>query len=180
MASSSPSSPSAPAAPATPLTPGALRARIQKARDLVATLSERLVWLPPLVARVALGVVFVQTGWGKLHSLEQVTRFFQSLGIPAASVQAPFVAGVEFVGGLLLVAGLATRFAAVPLMGTMVVAILTAQWPHLHGIGDLFGLVELAYLMLFLWLAIAGAGTVSLDHVLTRSRSRAAASITVK
>jgi putative oxidoreductase len=142
-------------------------------RQLGEGLTRKLAWLPPALARLALGVVFVQTGWGKLHSLDQVTAFFQSLGIPAASVQAPFVAGVEFVGGLLLIAGLATRLAAVPLAGTMVVAILTAQLKNVHGVGDLFGLLEFGYLIVFVWLAIAGPGALSLDHLIARRRARA-------
>ena len=134
--------------------------------------TRRLTWLPPALARLALGVVFVQTGWGKLHSLDQVTAFFQSLGIPAASVQAPFVAGAEFVGGLLLLAGLATRLAAVPLAGTMVVAILTAQLKNVHGVGDLFGLLEFVYLIVFVWLAIAGPGPISIDRLIARATKR--------
>jgi putative oxidoreductase len=132
--------------------------------------TRRLAWLPPALARLALGVVFVQTGWGKLCSLDQVTAFFQSLGIPGAAIQAPFVAGVEFVGGLLLVAGLGTRLAAVPLAGTMVVAIATAQLANVHGVGDLFGLLEFVYLIVFVWLAIAGPGALSLDHLIARRR----------
>jgi putative oxidoreductase len=139
--------------------------------NLLARL-DRLSWLPPLLARLALGIVFVQTGWGKLHSLDQVTAFFQSLGIPAASIQAPFVAGVEFVGGLCVLVGLGTRFAAVPLAGTMVVAILTAQLKNVHGVGDLAGLVEVAYLLLFAYLAIGGAGRVSVDHWIAQRRGR--------
>jgi putative oxidoreductase len=143
---------------------------LDRLRRLAEDLTRRLAWLPPALARLALGVVFVQTGWGKLHSLDQVTAFFQSLGIPAASVQAPFVAGVEFVGGLLLLAGLGTRLAAVPLAGTMVVAILTAQLENVHGVGDLLGLLEVMYLIVFVWLAIAGPGALSVDHLLARRR----------
>jgi putative oxidoreductase len=147
---------------------------LQRIFDLTDDATRHLAWLPPALARLALGVVFVQTGWGKLHSLDQVTQFFQSLGIPAASVQAPFVAGVEFFGGLALIAGLATRLAAVPLAGTMVVAILTAQLKNVHGIGDLFGLIELVYLVLFVWLAIAGPGALSIDHWITWRRRASA------
>jgi putative oxidoreductase len=150
------------------------RSLLARLRRLVDDTTRRLAWLPPALARLALGVVFVQTGWGKLHSLDQVTAFFRSLGIPAASMQAPFVAGVELVGGLLLLAGLGTRVAAVPLAGTMVVAILTAQLAHVHGVGDLFGLLEFVYLIVFVWLAIAGPGALSLDHLLARRRARAA------
>ncbi|MBA3540929.1 MAG: formate dehydrogenase accessory sulfurtransferase FdhD, partial [Deltaproteobacteria bacterium] len=46
-------------------------------------------------------VTFATTGWGKLGNLEAVTRYFDSLGIPAANVQAPMVAALELVRGLL-------------------------------------------------------------------------------
>jgi putative oxidoreductase len=41
--------------------------------------------------------------------------------------QSPFVAGVEFIGGLLLLLGLFTRIAAVPLVIVMIVAIISAK-----------------------------------------------------
>lgn len=140
-------------------------ARIQ---DLIQKLAARLTWLPPAVARLALGVTFTLTGWGKLHGLDDLVQYFTQLGIPFASVQAPMVAGIELVGGLLLIAGLFTRFAAVPLMGTMVVAILTAKWEDIHGVADLVGTLEFAYLAMFLWLAVAGGGRLSLDHLFGR------------
>ena len=142
-----------------------LIARIQ---DFVQRTADRLSWLPPAVARLALGVTFVLTGWGKLHSLEQVTQYFTDLGIPGAAIQAPMVAGIEFIGGLLLIIGLFTRYASVPLMGTMIVAIITAKREDIHGLGDLVGTTEFAYLALFLWLAVAGGGKLSLDYLLTK------------
>jgi len=117
---------------------------------------DRLSSLPPALARLALGIVFVQSGWGKLHSLERVTAYFQELGIPLASIQAPFVATIELVCGALLVVGLGTRLVALPLAGTMVVAILTAQRAAIGGLGDLFGLLEFAYLVILAWLIVAG------------------------
>lgn len=141
---------------------------IARIEDLVQRTAARLTWLPPLVARVALGVTFTLTGWGKLHGLDDLVQYFTQLGIPFASVQAPMVAGIEFFGGLLLILGLFTRFAAVPLMGTMVVAIITAKWEDIHGIADLVGTLEFAYLAMFLWLAIAGGGKASLDHLFGR------------
>jgi putative oxidoreductase len=68
----------------------------------------------------------------------------------------------------LLLAGLFTRVAAVPLMGTMVVAILTAKRDEIHDLADLVGLNEFAYLALFLWLAVAGPGKLSLDYLVRR------------
>jgi putative oxidoreductase len=112
--------------------------------------------------------VFVSTGYAKLQHLEQVVEFFRSLGIPAPELQAPFVAATELGCGLLLVAGLATRFAAIPLIGAMVVAIRTALWDELEGVSDLLGREESLLIALLLWLAVAGAGVLSLDALLAR------------
>jgi len=120
-------------------------------------------WLGPLLARITLGVVFAQAGWGKLNNLTQVTGFFTELGIPAAHIQAPFVAGLEFVGGLMVLLGLCTRFISIPLAFTMVVAIATAKRAEVSGVTDLLGLSEFAYLVMFVWLVVAGAGKISVD-----------------
>src|SRR5437868_15514008 len=115
-------------------------------RRLLAV-ADRLGFLPPLLARIVVGAVFVSTGWGKHHNLEQVTGFFRDLGIPYPELQAPFVAGTELVCGTLVLLGLAARFAAVPLICTMLVAIKTAIWPDASGVLDLFGKIETLYLV---------------------------------
>ena len=124
---------------------------------------ERLSWVGPLAVRLSLGAVFLGTGWGKLHNLGQVTSFFTELGIPFPAAQAALVSGIELVGGTLILVGLFTRFAALPLMGTMVVAILTAKRPEIEGIRSLLAFDEFTYLAGFLWLFVAGAGRASLD-----------------
>src|SRR5436853_317935 len=110
----------------------------EKAKGIVSELS----WLPPLLARVTLGFVFIESGWGKLHHLDKVVAFFTELGIPAPHIQAPFVATVELVCGSAVLLGLFTRLASVPLIATMVVAIGTAKWSQLKGLSDLFGAIE--------------------------------------
>ena len=144
----------------------ALRVR---ALDLTA----KLDWVAPLVARTTLGVLFVSTGWGKVHDLDKVTGFFTELGIPMPHVNAVMVSFVELVGGSLLLIGLASRLAALPLMASMAIAILTAQREQVHGLPDLFGLVEWTYLALLLWVALAGPGKASLDHFLLGKKRRA-------
>lgn len=123
----------------------------------------RLDFLPPLLARLVVGVVFVRSGWGKLHDLDSVIAFFTQLGIPAPELQAPFVAGTELVCGALLLAGLATRLASIPLIGTMIVAIATAQWEQIASLSDLFGTIEGLYAVLLVGLVVGGSGAVSLD-----------------
>lgn len=131
-------------------------------------LKPHLEWLPLAAARITVGWVFLQSGWGKLHNLEGVTDFFVSLGIPFAQVQAPVVAGIEFGGGLLLLLGLATRLAALPLVGVMSVAIRTALWDDIHDLSDLFGLAEFGYVVLLSGLVVFGAGSLSIDALVRR------------
>jgi len=136
--------------------------------DRTLGLVRKLEWTGPLLVRLTLGLVFLTTGWGKLHNLDQITAYFDSLGIPAAGIQAPMVSFIEFAGGLLLIAGLATRIVSALLIGTMTVAILTAKLPELHGVVDLANTIELTYLVMFVWLVVAGAGKASLDHLIAR------------
>ena len=128
----------------------------------------RLDFVPPLLVRFVIGFVFVNTGWGKLHSLDHLIQYFTELKIPFPQIQAPFVAGIEFVCGGLVLVGLATRFAAFPLVGTMVVAIATALWPDLDGLNDLLGRAEFLYIVLLVGLVVRGAGAVSIDALLAK------------
>ncbi len=135
----------------------------------ILDLIKRIEWLGPLLVRLTLGIVFVASGWGKLHSLPTVTQFFEDLHIPAPHAQAVMVSTIEFVGGCLLILGLGTRIVSVLLIGVMAVAIYTAKLPDLHGIAELAATDELIYLVAFIWLAVAGAGLASIDHLIARA-----------
>ena len=132
---------------------------------LVATL-DRFSWLGPLALRLSLGAVFVASGWGKLHSLDKVTEFFGTLGIPFPGFNATLASITELVGGALIAFGLFTRLATVPLMIIMAVAIVTARRPDIDGVLTFLGFIEVTYLAGFLWLLVAGPGKASLDAVL--------------
>jgi putative oxidoreductase len=141
-------------------------------RRLVRAVTDRLQWLPPTLARFTVGWIFLWSGWGKLHSLDRVIEFFGSLGIPHPELQAPFASATEFACGALMLAGLFTRLASVPLVIVMLVAIATAQRENVNGLGDLFGLSEYLYITLLVWIGVAGAGPLSLDHALVRLARR--------
>ena len=130
--------------------------------------SRHLLWLAPLFARIVVGWVFLWSGWGKLQNLPAVTENFVGWHIPAPQLLAPFVSGVEFFGGLFLLLGLLTRISAGALGITMIVAIASAKWADVDSLETLLGFDETEYLALFLWLAIAGAGAVSVDALLGR------------
>jgi putative oxidoreductase len=140
--------------------------------DLPIAVASRLAWLAPLLARVSVGWVFASTGWGKLHNLPQIVDYFRELGIPYPEIQAPFASANELVCGVLVLVGLATRLAAVPLIVVMLVAIRSAQWTNVDSLASFFGLVEWAYVAIFVWLAIAGPGPVSVDALIARATKR--------
>ncbi len=128
----------------------------------------RFHWVAPLFARIAVGWVFLWSGWGKLTHLTLVTANFEGWGIPLPGLLAPFVSGVEFIGGICLLFGLFTRIFAGALSVVMLVAIATVQWEQVDSLLTLLGLEEVLFLALFLWLAIAGPGSVSVDRVLQK------------
>lgn len=136
--------------------------------DLPARIAYGFAWFGPLLARIVVGEVFLVSGWVKLHNLPQMIDRFAGWGIPFPGIMTPFASAVELVGGLLLLVGLFTRLAAVPLAFVMVVAIAKVLWPDVDSLDTLLGLSESAYLAIFLWLAAAGPGAASIDHVLRR------------
>ncbi len=78
--------------------------------------------------RIVLGVVFIAHGAQKFtQGIPGVAQGFAGMGVPLAEVAAPLVAGLELVGGILLVLGVATRVVGLLLAVDMVVAGLLAH-----------------------------------------------------
>ena len=88
-----------------------------------------------LLIRVVWGWQFFLAGRGKLSNIDKVVGFFRdSLHIPLPTFNAWLVAIVETFGGLLLLAGLASRPVALALTINMTVAYLTADRPAVHAL----------------------------------------------
>jgi len=119
-----------------------------------------------LVLRLVVGVTFLLHGLDKLGDLAGTEELFASLAIPAPGLMAPFVAVTETVGGLLLIAGLATPLAGAALAGDMFVALLTAHIDEGFFAAD--GGIELVLLLggASLALTLTGAGRFSADAAL--------------
>lgn len=143
----------------------------------VLTGDRRWEWLPILVARVSLGLFFTVSGYNKLFvpaKHEDLIHLMTEIGLPFPEFMALFLACVEFFGGLLLMAGLFSTFAAIALTIAMIVAIVTVEIETVipKGIGFFdwmswfLYLPQVMYVILFVWLMTSGPGRFSIDHFL--------------
>lgn len=134
-----------------------------------------------ILIRLMVGLVFLAEGIQKfLYPAAVGAGRFASIGIPSPDLAAPLVGGVEIVCGAMVLAGLFTRWAVLPLLGIMLVALVTTKLPILLG-QDLgpFQVRELSYYGLWgfahesrtdfamvmgsVFLLTVGAGPLSLD-----------------
>jgi len=140
----------------------------QLAADLLKYLNQS-DWIPLLLVRLSVGLLFFESGRGKLFvKFDDLVKYFGELGIPLPYLNALVTAWIEFVGGICLIIGFATRIFSAPLAFIMLVAILTAQLKTVHTLGDFLFLPEVLLLTIFIWLVFSGPGKVSLDHILAR------------
>jgi len=121
-----------------------------------------------LLVRILVGWVFLSEGIQKFVFPAQLgVGRFQKIGIPSPQFMAPFVGTVEIVCGTLLLLGLFTRCAAIPLLGVILVAIATTKIPMLvkSGVWSMLHEARTDFSMLLglVFLLITGAGTLSLD-----------------
>lgn len=125
-----------------------------------------------LIVRLWWGWSFFVTGWGKLLNLDRTAAFFAELGLPFPQLNAAAAGGVECVGGLLLLVGLGSRAASVPLAFTMLVAYATADREALGSIvsnPDAFtGAAPFLFLFAALLIFAFGPGRYSVDAFLAR------------
>jgi putative oxidoreductase len=120
--------------------------------------------------RIVLGYIFLDSGFGKWRrGISGTGNWFAGMGFPFPQATARLVATLELVGGILLIAGFAVHWIAIPLAGNMVVAAFTQKFKlgaPFQG-GDVQG-YELDVLMVAaaVTLVLGGAGPFSIDATL--------------
>ncbi|HEV2388039.1 MAG TPA: DoxX family protein [Candidatus Acidoferrales bacterium] len=139
-------------------------------------------WLHPveappgvLLIRLATGGVFLSEGIQKfLFPAELGAGRFAKIGIPSPQFMAPFVGWVEIICGSLLLLGLLTRLAALPLVIDIVIAIMTTKFPMWLERGFWItaheARTDVAMLLGALFLLAVGPGPLSLDAALPATR----------
>ena len=139
---------------------------------IFCNLAEKLCSPLLLAVRLYWGWQFVQTGWGKLHNLARTTAFFTSLNIPFPALNAHFVSGLEFFGGILLILGLFSRPIALLLTGSMFVAYWTSDHEALVSIfsnpGKFYGADPYTFLFAAIIVLAFGPGLFSFDALIEK------------
>ena len=126
------------------------------------------------IIRIVTGIIFAAHGGQKLfvYGFAGVTGAFTQMGVPMPGIMGPFIALLEFFGGLALIVGLLSRLAALGLAFDMIGAILLV---HLKGGFFLPAGYEFALILLAssLGIAIGGPGALSVDAALAGRRGTA-------
>jgi len=132
-------------------------------------------WIGILIARLAVGVLFALSGWGKLFvpsRREKMIRTLRAAAVPAPEAMAVFVSSIEFVFGSLLAIGFLTPLSCVMLSGVMVVALATTVLPGVEAssfagwLGEVLYLPEVLYVVILIWLFLSGPGWFSVDQLI--------------
>jgi putative oxidoreductase len=131
---------------------------------------ERLQPLAILLLRLGLGATMMAHGKEKVFGgMAKHIGFVHSLGVPFPTFMAYLSAWAEFGGGLLLIVGLATRFAALATLINMLVAIFKVHFKNGFTAQGNYQFPLMLALVAFS-LMITGAGPISLDWVFSKSR----------
>lgn len=128
-----------------------------------------------ILIRLMVGGVFLSEGIQKfLYPATLGSGRFLKIGLPSPEILGPFVGATEIACGALVLAGLVTRLAVVPLITIMLVAITTTKLPILsqHGFWRMAhdSRTDFSMLLGALFLLLVGAGPLSADGAARRRR----------
>jgi len=130
---------------------------------------------PSLMIRIAVGLIFLSEGFQKFLYPEALgSGRFAKLGIYPPVFWANFTGSFEIVCSLLIIIGLFTRLAVIPLLIIMIVAFITTKWPEFleKGFWPMAhdGRTDFAMTILLIYLLINGSGNRSVDLIRNAKR----------
>lgn len=124
----------------------------------------------PLLVRIIVGVVGIVHGWPKMKDLGDFIAKVAKMGIPLPPVFATAAALSEFLGGIALILGLFTRYAAFFFGCTMAVAVFKVHWSNGFLASNKGYEFPLVLLVACASLILSGSGPASLDRLLGRKK----------
>lgn len=127
---------------------------------------KKVEFLPLLLIRLTLAYGFYNPAKMKWSDINAIGEWFGTIGIPAPYFNAYLAAGTEALGVVLLMLGLGTRLISIPLMITVVVAIITVHFANGFEAGENGYEIPLYYLLMLFTLLIFGPGKASLDQLI--------------
>jgi putative oxidoreductase len=127
--------------------------------------------VPALLCRLAVGLIFLSEGLQKYLFPETLgTGRFAKIGFSDPGFWAYFTGTFEIVCGILILIGLFTRLAAIPLLIIMIVSFITTKYPELIEKGFWFMAhdyrTDFAMTLLLIYLIIHGGGKKSIDYTI--------------
>lgn len=138
--------------------------KIKQTYSYLSDQLKKLDFLPLLLIRLMLAYGFYNPAKMKWNDINAIGEWFGTLGIPAPYFNAYLAAITEASGVVLLILGLGTRLISIPLMLTMVVAIVTVHWANGFEAGENGYEIPLYYLLMLFTLLILGPGKASADE----------------
>ena len=146
--------------------------KLMRYHGVLVCVGSKLGCIVLLLIRLIWGFQFFQAGLGKLQNMERTVNGFTGIGIPLPTFNAYLVASTEFFGGLLLMLGLASRLASLPLAFAMCVAFATAHKDQMLALFSdsekFFAAPPLPFLLGVLTILAFGPGKISLDYLISR------------
>jgi len=136
---------------------------ISKLHDFVAEILNNFQSIFLLFARLVIAYGFYEPAMNKWNNLENTAAWFASMGVPFPTLNVYLVATFETLGVALLALGFLTRLISLPLMGTMIVAIITVHFANGFSVANNGFEIPLYYLLFLGLFASFGAGKISLD-----------------
>lgn len=155
-------------------------------KTLFKLLTDTQAPLATILVRLIVGAVFFEEGIQKFLFADLMgAGRFARIGIPAPQMMGPFIGTLEIICGALILIGLLTRLAAIPLLINISVAIVSTKIPILLGHDFLCfhvaklarygfwsmaseGRTDFSMLLGLLFLLIVGAGQYSADAWLSQ------------
>jgi putative oxidoreductase len=135
-----------------------------------------------LFIRLYWGWQLATNGWAKLHHLDKVTEYFESINVPMPHMTAGMVGLLELTSGVLLFIGLASRLISIPLTVNLIAAYWFGDHEALLSFfsdpGKFYAADPFTFLFIAVIVLLFGPGLFSLDALIRKYSRREATSPT--